>query len=337
MAVIHIKNIHNHKIKAGFRNEPLPPYFDGYVDTLTGNIVDPVSNVDTFLQSVKDEVDAKVGNIDNFISKGQLELDDSKASLIDVVNSMTEAFNRNNEKIMSYIFESSQFGGKKEIEIVNGSTITPETIKFIKKIKIDVTYTPQRYCGYMVSLKDSSNAYLNGLELNKRYHVVSMVNNNGTEITDLDPIVYEMLDSKTFSVTLDFPWSERQNIEFDDVFGYKTYLLIDKFDPEKRKIWISDIYAKDYKQENGGNSIAYSHYKRILDDPNNSSDPRVMRPNDAITRKILTLAMPKNHPDNLKDKFNKCNGKTLYGYYFSWYYYKGIAIAPKYTITLMSE
>lgn len=66
MAVIHIKNIHNHKIKVGFRNEPLPPYFDGYVDTLTGNIVDPVSNVDTFLQSVKDEVDNTVNKLAGF-------------------------------------------------------------------------------------------------------------------------------------------------------------------------------------------------------------------------------------------------------------------------------
>ena len=66
MAVIHIKNIHNHKIKTGFRNEPLPPYFDGYVDTLSGNIVDPVSNVDTFLQSVKDEVDDAVNRLAGF-------------------------------------------------------------------------------------------------------------------------------------------------------------------------------------------------------------------------------------------------------------------------------
>ena len=66
MAVIHVKNIHNHKIKVGFRNELLPPYFDGYVDTLTGNIVDPVSNVDTFLQSVKNDVDEAINKLAGF-------------------------------------------------------------------------------------------------------------------------------------------------------------------------------------------------------------------------------------------------------------------------------
>lgn len=332
MAVIHIKNIHNHKIKVGFRNELLPPYFDGYVDTLTGNIVDPVSNVDTFLQSVKDEVDAKVGNIDSFISKSQLELDDSKASLIDVVNSMTEAFNRNNEKIMSYIFESSQFGGKKEIEILNDSTITPETIKFIKKIKIDVTYTPQRYCGYMVSMRNSSNAFMYGLVQDKLYHVVSMANeSNAAKITDLDPIVNEILDSKTFSVTLDFPWSEEKRIEFDDVFGYKPYLQISKFDPEKRKIWIPGIYAQDCP------SISNPHFKCILDDPYNSSVGSQIGPEYSVMGKSLTLAMPKYQPDDLKDKFNKFNGKSFHSYLFVWRKIQGIAIAPKCTITLMSE
>lgn len=156
MAIIHIKNIHNHKIKAGFRNEPLPPYFDGYVDTETGKIIDPNTNINDFLQSVKDEVNTKIGSIDDFIkssqdaltdqnnqlskfiNEGQAELDSSKASVMDVVSSLTDVVNRNNSLLIEYVFNNSQFAGKKELAVTNGYSIDDYTSKFIKKIKVDL-------------------------------------------------------------------------------------------------------------------------------------------------------------------------------------------------------
>lgn len=163
MAVVHVKNIHNHKIKVRFRNEPLPPYFDGYVDTLSGDIVDPVSNVDTFLQSIKDEVDAKVGNmseminksqtdlsektgqLNDFLEKAQSDFDTSKTSVTEVLNSLIKTINENNNKILGYLFQSSQFGGNKEFTVNNGTEITADTVKYIKRIRYDVTYA---YSGY---------------------------------------------------------------------------------------------------------------------------------------------------------------------------------------------
>jgi hypothetical protein len=155
MAVIHIKNIHNHKIKTGFRNESLPPYFDGYVDTLSGEIVDPVSNVDEFLQSVKDEVDAKVGNIDNFINKSQTDLDTSKASMMDVVNELSEIVEKNNKVLVDYVFNNTEFKGEKEMSIRNGQELDINTLKFVKHI----VFTATLYCKEKLKLSDKSRTY----------------------------------------------------------------------------------------------------------------------------------------------------------------------------------
>lgn len=234
MAVIHIKNIHNHKIKAGFRNEPLPPYFDGYVDTETGKIIDPNTNINEFLQTIKDEVDAKVGSVDNFIkssqdaltdqtnqlskfiSDGQSELDSSKASVTDVLDKLVEAFNKNNEVLIEYVFNNTQFAGKKEIAISNNASIDVNTAKFIKNIRV---------VGY--------------LHVYKGFHAKARApyDNWSVNWTD-DRIVGDCARSKDYNFDKTFSFSDRsiENINLDEPNGF--YVILDKSKISSDKITI---------------------------------------------------------------------------------------------------
>ena len=232
MAIIRIKNIHNHKIKAGFRNEPLPPYFDGYVDTETGNIVDPNTNINEFLQSVKDEVNTKIGSIDDFIkasqdaladqnnqlskfiSDGQSELDSSKASVTDVLDKLVEAFNKNNEVLIEYVFNNTQFAGKKEIAISNNTPIDVNTAKFIKNVRV---------VGYMSVYKGYTPKPLGKYE-GWSYGYNSMISGTENKRYDFD---------KTFS------FSDRgiENINLNEPNGF--YVILDKSGISSDKITIN--------------------------------------------------------------------------------------------------
>ena len=220
MAIIHIKNIHNHKIKAGFRNEPLPPYFDGYVDTETGKIVDPNTNINEFLQSVKDEVNTKIGSIDDFIkssqdaltdqnnqlskfiNEGQSELDASKASVMDVVSSLTDVVNRNNSLLIEYVFNNSQFAGKKELAVTNGYSIDDYTSKFIKKIKVD-------FHSYIYEMKN----WAHDIPKESGWTSVDVVNSSYSHTKTYD---------ETFTITID-P-SDRSVHKVGTINGVDLYL-----------------------------------------------------------------------------------------------------------------
>lgn len=256
MAVVHVKNIHNHKIKVGFRNEPLPPYFDGYVDTLSGNIVDPVSNVDTFLQSVKDEVDAKVGSIDDFIKSsqeelndqtnqlskfindGQSDLDASKASVMDVVSSLKGIVEKNNSILIEYVFNNSQFAGKKEVSVTNGYSIDEYTAKFIKKIKVDLTvsiYETRNSTGHIE--KESDWTYIDVEQMPQPYSYS------------------HPYDNEPFSITIDF--SDRSVHKVGAINGVDIYLDASTLTNDKIQLSPYIQYGSTIYRDSGVNYYQY--------------------------------------------------------------------------------